>query len=372
MKRFMLFVLLALLLTNFGIAQVPTQAPKNSPCKYGNDPNDYYLTDHDNFYTDEVLIRENNGAFRPRRNQRFRELAAYLNHLRLPSFVMNAYIILEKSLVAYEPENSTHWGKAWFDHEGKIISKLGDENKLKADFKGNYKAVLVELADWRERYGFSPYVLYENEDEGKDVFSVQASLWNAKGCYLGTVDVSFYKLPTVDGSINLDNVDAGNEYGRVVLALCAEGKSDEGDYHTLTGGSAPTFPGGAADLRREWEAKVAKKSIFSNGEGRGMIDFKIGHLVVDYATVAVYPHLSKPEAVQEEHQDDNGSKYYHFVVKLPTYFDGHTIATYTNISCVDDKTLAVRMLRGSVERNFLVTISRDPKDMSPSLKWWTR
>lgn len=172
--------------------------------------------------------------------------------------------------------------------------------------------------------------------------------------------------------LNIDNVDAWNEDWRVVMSLCGNGASDEGDYFYLTGGSGPRYPERARDLRYEWDIKSSKKFDSLSGHGHSDHAFKVGGEIIDYTTVVVYPHLTKPEIVLDEHRDKNGNKLYHLIVKLPKYFDGHLIATYTDIACVDNKTLTVRMLRGSVERNFLITISRDPKDIDQSLKWWTR
>ena len=345
-------------------------AQTNNSCRYGNTVAGELTGD--NYLSNTLLPRGSDNSFTTTDPQ-LKELAAYLDTLNLPLFIVKAHIVLHKSMVLYEPEHTTHWGKPWYDHRGNLVNPNGDGNRLKQDFEANYRSVRIDMVDWWLNHAWGPYVLYENEEYGKNVVDVKVVLLNETNCWIDDLDVTFYKLPNADDPINIDNVDGGNEHQKIVLSSCCydDNGKDEDRYFYIAGGGAPLYPERAKNLRFEWETQNKLGYSMLNGGNHG-IHHKVlvGGEKLDYVTVVSYPHLREPivalEAPKEQGKD------YNLVVKLPKYFDGHRVATYVVIECVNKTTVNVRMVRGKVQMNFPIVVSRNPADADVGERWWEK
>jgi len=319
-----------------------------------------------------LLTRSSDGSFSTSDAQ-LRELAVYLDTLQLPQFITKAHIVLHKSLVLYEPEYTLQYGKPWYDRLGNLTNPNGDENKMKQpqDYSAAYREVWLAILDWRWEHFGGPMVLYENEPQGKNVVDVKVVLLNDNDCWIDSLDISFYRLPNPNDPVNIDNVDGGNENYKVVLQSCCydENGRDEDRYFWITGGATSVYPERAKDLRFEWETQNHREYIRFSGANQGA-----HHNVlfdgerVNYTRVGYYPHLREPIVALEEPKQQGED--YNLIVKLPKYFDGHRVANYIVIECINETTVNVRMVKGKVQRNFPVVISRDPADAEVKDSWW--
>lgn len=345
-------------------------AQTNSPCRYGNTV--AQELSGDNYLRNVLLTRGSDGSFNTADGQ-LKELAAYLDTLNLPQLIQKAHVVLHKSMVLYEPEHTTHWGKPWYDHRGNLVNPNGDNNRLRQDFEVNYRSVRIDMIDWWLKRAWGPYVLYENEEYGKNVVDVKVALLNEIDCWIDSLDISFYKLPNADDPINIDNVDGGNEHQKVVLSSCCydDNGKDEDRYFYVAGGGSSLYPERAKDLRFEWETQKNLGYSMLNGGNHGVHhNVLVGGEKLNYVTVVSYPHLREPTVALEEPKKQNED--YNLVIKLPKYFDGHRVATYVVIECVNKTTVNVRMVRGKVQVNFPVVVSRNPADADVGERWWEK
>ena len=329
---------------------------QNTECRVSNRVSDLFVGD--TYLENNLVLRNANNVFTTSDN-RFRELAAYLNTLNLPSAVRKAHVVLHKSITLYEAGHTLHHGKPWYDHRGNVVNPAGDNNRLRGNFEANYRAVQIDMLDFRLRHGWGPFVLYENEDDGKGVVNVEAVFLDKNDCWLDSLNISYYRLP-LDGNINIDNVDGGNEYLKVMSA------STDGNYFSLTGGTGALYPERAKDLRFEWDTRNANN--FSTKSGGNYQKPVVAGVEANYISVAVFPHLKEPEIVLDNYDNAQG---YHLLVKLPKYFQDGLTATYVALECVDDQVVNVRMVRGKTQRIFPIKISRDSA-LAAQYRWWSK
>lgn len=194
---------------------------------------------------------------------------------------------------------------------------------------------------------------------------IEVSLLDVNQCLVDRFTKSYYRLPEATSPINIDNVDGGNEYWHVVVI-----PSNKSHIINLSSGIASRHATGQRELRQEWEAAAAGKYI----EGfASNYRFRDGPLItgkpIVYESTAVYPHLKEPVIALVPWQEQRGEelKGLQIGVKLPKYFEGRLIPAYVAIEFLDDDTVNVRMVRGAVQKNFVVYISKNPSDV-PDLR----